>query len=333
MLQYLIVLLDDTSVSYCHYQNDRVKHNLIPIDVLKDGIKYAMLENLTIQFVYPEYSLPEEYNDIIDTIDHCKIVPSTSIDSKLRNEADVVVFSDWTGMQFYPFIQGQSYILRTSKLDFFDRFLFLKDVLSKVSRLNVVLTDIETFGEQDFKKYEEILTSLSSIVEQMFVDGKSPQLNLLTDRMVLSEMNNCNAGDNNITLAPDGKFYVCPAFYNLPTIDGHERTMGDICNKGYNIGNIYDGLDIKNPQLYKLAYAPICRNCDAYQCRRCVWLNRKTTCEVNTPSHEQCVVAHLERNASRKLLNSIRKHGSFLTEQEEIKEIDYIDPFEKRDEW
>lgn len=251
----------------------------------------------------------------------------------MRNEADVVVFSDWTGMQFYPFIQGQSYILRTSKLDFFDRFLFLKDVLSKVSRLNVVLTDIETFGEQDFKKYEEILTSLSSIVEQMFVDGKSPQLNLLTDRMVLSEMNNCNAGDNNITLAPDGKFYVCPAFYNLPTIDGHERTMGDICNKGYNIGNIYDGLDIKNPQLYKLAYAPICRNCDAYQCRRCVWLNRKTTCEVNTPSHEQCVVAHLERNASRKLLNSIRKHGSFLTEQEEIKEIDYIDPFEKRDEW
>ena len=333
MLQYLIILLDDTSVSYCHYQNDKVKHNLIPIDVLKDGIKYAMLENLTIQFVYPEYSLPEEYNDIIDTIDHCKIVPSTSIDSKLRNAADVVVFSDWTGMQFYPFIQGQSYILRTSKLDFFDRFLFLKDVLSKVSRLNVVLTDIETFDEQDFKKYEEILTSLSSIVEQMFVDGKSPQLNLLTDRMVLSEMNNCNAGENNITLAPDGKFYVCPAFYNLPTIDGHERTMGDICNKGYNIGNIYDGLDIKNPQLYKLAYAPICRNCDAYQCKRCILLNRKMTYEVNTPSHEQCVVAHLERNASRKLLNSIRKHGSFLTEQEGIKEIDYIDPFEKRDEW
>ncbi len=317
-------MLDDTSVSYCHYQNDKVKHNLIPIDVLKDGIKYAMLENLTIQFVYPEYSLPEEYNDIIDTIDHCKIVPSTSIDSKLRNEADVVVFSDWTGMQFYPFIQGQSYILRTSKLDFFDRFLFLKDVLSKVSKLNVVLTDIETFGEQDFKKYEEILTSLSSIVEQMFVDGKSPQLNLLTDRMVLAEMNNCNAGENNITLAPDGKFYVCPAFYNLPTIDGYERTMGDICNKGYNIGNIYDGLDIKNPQLYKLAYAPICRNCDAYQCKRCIWLNRKTTCEVNTPSHEQCVVAHLERNASRMLLNNIRKHGSFLPEREEIKVIDYL---------
>lgn len=333
MVQYLIVLLDDTSVSYCHYQNDKVKHNLIPINVLKDGIKYAMLENLTIQFVYPEYSLPNEYNDIIDTIDHCKIVPSTNTDSKLRNEADVVVFSDWTGMQFYPFIKGQSYILRTSKLDFFDRFFFLKDVLSNVSRLNIVLTDIETFVEQDCKKYNEVLTSLSSIVEQMFVDGKSPQLNLLTDRMVLSEMNNCNAGENNITLAPDGKFYICPAFYNLPIVSGKEKSLDEVCQKGYSIGSLKEGLDIKNQQLYKLNHAPICRNCDAYQCKRCIWLNRKTTNEVNTPSHEQCVVAHLERNASRDLLSDIRKHGTFLPEQEEIKEIDYMDPFEKRDEW
>lgn len=76
---------------------------------------------------------------------------------------------------------------------------------------------------------------------------------------------------------------------------------------------------------------PLCRNCDACQCKRCVWLNRKTTYELNTPSHEQCVVAHLERNASRELLAAIRKHGAFLPQQE-IKEIDYLDPFDKKDE-
>ena len=37
--RYLVVLLDDTSVSYCHYANDKVRHNLIPIDVLRQGIK------------------------------------------------------------------------------------------------------------------------------------------------------------------------------------------------------------------------------------------------------------------------------------------------------
>ena len=57
------------------------------------------------------------------------------------------------------------------------------------------------------------------------------------------------------------------------------------------------------------------------------------TLEVNTPSHEQCVLAHMERNASRELLQNIRKHGTFLPEQKEIKEIDYLDPFDKKDTW
>lgn len=333
MIQYLVILLDDTSTSYCHYENGKNASNVIPLDTLKKGIRYAMLENLTVQFVYSENVLPDGYGKVIDSIDHCKIVPSTYEDKTLRDEADVVVFSDWVGLDCYQYIQGQSYILRTSKKDFFDRYLFLKNVLEKTCRLNVVLTDVETFGDDDFDKYQTIITALSEKVEELFVQGKSPQLNLITDRMLLTEMNNCNAGISNITLAPDGNFYICPAFYNLPVIDGSEKTMDDVCHKSFSVGNIEDGLDIKNPQLYRLDHAPICRNCDAYQCKRCIWLNRKTTCEVNTPSHEQCVVSHLERNASRVLLNNIRKHGSFLPEKEEIKEIDYLDPFDKREEW
>lgn len=333
MIQYLVILLDDMSTSYCHYENDKTVSNVIPLDILKQGIRYAMLENLTVQFVYSENTLPDEYDEVIESIDHCKIVPSTYENRTSREEADVVVFSDWVGLNHYQYIQGQSYILRTSKADFFDRYLSLKNVLEKANRLNVVLTDIETFDNDDFDKYQIILKTLSEKVEELFVQGKSPQLNLLTDRMLLSGMNNCNAGVSNVTLAPDGNFYLCPAFYHSPTIDGKEKTMNDVCQKGFTIGNIGEELDIKNPQLYRLDHAPICRNCDAYQCRRCVWLNRKTTCEVNTPSHEQCVVAHLERNASRILLSNIRSHGNFIPEQGEIKEIDYLDPFEQRDEW
>ena len=58
-----------------------------------------------------------------------------------------------------------------------------------------------------------------------------------------------------------------------------------------------------------------------------MWLNLKTTCEINTPSHEQCVVAHLERNASKQMLANIREFGTFLPEKE-IKEINYLDPFD-----
>lgn len=333
MLQYLVILLDNTATSYCHYENLCHEKKLISIEDLKQGIFYGMKENLMIQFVYPDYELPQEYKNVINTIDHSDIVSSLCEDDELRKNADVIIYHDWNGIQFSSFDKDGIYTLRTSKEDLFDRYKLLKGIISSSLRLNVVITDIEKFTEEDFKKYKEVLEFLSDVLETCYVEGKSPQLNLLTDRMMLDGMNNCNAGNENITLAPDGKFYVCPAFYFSGKCDGNEQSLGEVCQKGYSIGSLKEGLDIKNPQLYKLDHAPICRKCDAYQCRRCVWLNRKTTCEVNTPSHEQCVVAHLERNTSRKLLNNIRKHGSFLSEHEEIKEIDYIDPFEKRNEW
>lgn len=307
MIQYLIILLDDTSVSYCHYENNKHRRKLIPLDVLKTGIRFGMMENLMIQYVYPDYELPKEYADVIESIDHSKIKP-------MADEADILVVSE-------PVADAVTVpvVWRLNKTRLFDAEKGICEMLTKTPRLNVVITDIDSFTDEDFERYKVLLERLSKYVEQLYSEGQAPQLNLLTDRMMLKEMNNCGAGDSCITLAPNGKFYICPAFY----YEDEEESVGDLEH----------GLDIKNQQLYKLSYAPICRHCDAYQCKRCVWMNRKTTLEVNTPSHEQCVVAHLERNASRDLLNNIRKHGSFLPEQEEIKEIDYLDPFDKRVEW
>jgi CXXX repeat peptide maturase len=150
---------------------------------------------------------------------------------------------------------------------------------------------------------------LSKTIEELYVSGKSPQFNLLSDRMYLDKMRNCEAGVKTITLAPDGKYYICPAFYYYGEKD-------------------VNPLEIKNPQLYKLEFAPICRRCDAFHCKRCVWLNKMTTLEVNTPSHEQCVISHIERNAAKSLLTAIRKHGTFLPQMPEIVDIDYLDPFD-----
>jgi len=313
MLQYLIILLDEASTPFCSLtpcpSPRRGERTLIPLDTLKQGIRFGMMENLMIQFVYPEGGLPEEYNQAVESIDHSKIKPT-------KDGADVWVMN---GLREITEPVDIPLVLRVDKEELFNNVDNVCGLLDKTPRLNIVLTDIETFTEEDFIAYKEVLGKLSKKIEQMYVAGKDPQLNLLTDRMMLSKMNNCGAGDTSITLAPNGKFYICPAFY-----------YEDETN---SIGDLEHGLDIKNKQLYKLEYAPICRHCDAYQCKRCVWLNRKTTLEVNTPSHEQCVVAHLERNVSRELLHNIRKHGSFLPEQEEIKEIDYLDPFDKRDTW
>ena len=311
MLKYLVIQLDDTSTSFCHYSVSKTERNPIPLDDLRNGILFAMKENLNIQFIYPDYTLPAEYGKVVESIDHVKIISSRCEDAALRDTADIVVFNGWSDIGSYSWDAEKAYVLRTAKTELFEKYAELDAVVGKIGRLNIVITDIETFKDGDFDSYKQVLTALSGNIEKRYIDGLSPQLNLLTDRMMLKTMNNCNAGDEVITLAPDGRFYVCPAFYY---------------EQAYSIGTPADGTEIKNPQLYKLAYAPICRHCDAYQCKRCVWLNRKTTLEVNTPSHEQCVAAHLERNESRRLLENIRKIGEFVPDIS-IPEIDYTDPF------
>lgn len=314
MIQYLVILLDDTSTSFCHYDNMRIERNLMTTDTLKSGILYGMKENLNIQFIYPDYKLPQEYDEIIETIDHIKIKPADICD-----DADVIVATGLNEIESLKPQTGISYVLRIHKEEIFRGSGIISKLVGKTDRLNIVLTDIESFSENDFEKYSEVLSSLSVSIEDEYIKGRSPQLNILTDRMMLDKMNNCGAGDTNITLAPDGKFYVCPAFYQS--------------DARFSVGSLEDGLKIKNPQLYRLNYAPLCRKCDAYQCRRCIWLNRKSTLEVNTPGHEQCVISHLERNASRELLQNIRRHGSFLPDKKEIKAIDYLDPFDIKEEW
>jgi CXXX repeat peptide maturase len=264
-----------------------------------------MKQNLTIQFIYPDYEIPQEYKNVIETIDHTKICPL----SLKEENADILCFENWGD---FSTNQDKVFVFRTSKDDLFANYERLIPVLENVNRLNIVLTDVDKFSESDFVSYKKALDKLREEIKNQYSKGKNLQVNILTDRILLDRMNNCNAGVENITLAPNGKFYICPAFY----LEDENDRAGDLAT----------GLSIRNAQLYKLEYAPICRKCDAFQCKRCVWLNRKTTNEVNTPSHEQCVVAHLERNASRQLLLELQKLGGLL--EKEIKEINYLDPFE-----
>lgn len=310
MLKYLIVLLDDTSTSYCHYENPKTEHKLISLQDLRAAILLAMKENLMVQFVYPDYKLPQEYEEIIEMTGYCKIMPVACCAG-----ADIIVWDYWENPEGRNMDRDKVYVLRTKKEDFFSHYEKVGKILIHVARLNIILTDVDTFTEADFDKYKSVLAELAFQLKGFYNEKTTPQFNLLTDRMLLDSMNNCNAGWENITLAPDGKFYVCPAFY--------------LSGEGYSIGDLDKGLDIRNPQLYCLSHAPLCRHCDAYQCKRCIWLNRKMTLEVNTPSHEQCVTAHLERNASRDLLQELRKSGCFL-QGREITEIDYLDPFDVR---
>lgn len=310
MLTHLIILLDDTSASYCHYEVTKKEHRLISLEDLKAGIIFAMKENLNIQFVYPNYELPAEYLEAIDNIDHTDIKPICQ-----ATEADVVVLDGWADM--VP--EGSTCIIRTCREELSGHLVTLREWLGKVARLNIVLTDVESFTDDDIEIYGNTLEAVADGIIEVLRQGRSIQVNLLTDRMMLTGMNNCNAGDNNVTLAPNGMFYLCPAFY----YEDEEQSVGDLNS----------GLAIRNQQLLRLDHAPICRVCDAYQCRRCIWMNGRLTGDMNTPSHQQCVVAHLERNASRELQLKLEKQGIRLSNSQPIEENKELDPFNIVNRW
>lgn len=313
MLKYLIIPLADDAVSFCHYSRKTSSSKLIPLETLRKAIVWGMKENLTIQFLFPDRLLPEEYIEEINSIDHATIVPSQCEDECLVRDADIVVFDSWPYLLQCQYNDRTSYVVRSRMSDFINNVQTLKNALSKADRIVVIITDIDTFPEQTTKQYKDTLEDLIPVILKEYGKGHVAQLNLLTDRLYLNDMNNCNAGFESITLAPDGRFYICPAFY----ASGWESE-----------GDLQSGLSIRNSQLFRIDHAPICRECDAYQCRRCVWLNRIRTLEVNTPGHIQCLVSHIERNASRTLMSELRKKGTFLPGVE-IPEIDYMDPFEK----
>lgn len=329
-LQYLVILLDDTSVAYCHTNNPLTERRLMSLETLRKAIRFGMKQNLMIQYVYPDYDLPEEYNTLIESIDHVKI----GRDVRVYNGVPAAVAS-------------KNAVLRLTTGEFIARQYDIAALLPQVERLNICLTDIETFRDEQTEEYKKALETLTKVVANLLTKqvadtehphfegaggvGSGVSLNILTDRLSLTEMHNCEAGIGNITVAPNGKFYLCPAFYYDERLGISNRMNHSTKDASRSVGDVDSGLNIPNKQLLQLDHAPLCRKCDAYHCHRCIWLNDRLTMDANTPSHQQCVLAHLERNASRELQQMLAAQG--LHTGNEIPEIDYLDPFDVREEW
>lgn len=325
-MQYLVILLDDTSVAYCHADNPLTERRLMPLDTLRKAIRFGMKQNLMIQYVYPDYDLPEEYNALIESIDHVKIGRDIPIYNTVPAHAE-----------------SKTIVLRLSIADFIAHKYDIAALLPQVQRINICLTDIASFRDEQAEDYQHALATLTQVIENLYkaqakqessefgAGEVAGQLSVLTDRLALNEMHNCGAGVTNITVAPNGRFYLCPAFYYDECQGLSNRMNHRTQDASRSVGDLDGGLCIPNPQLLQLDHAPLCRKCDAFHCHRCIWLNDRLTMDANTPSHQQCVIAHLERNASRDLQQRLIADGFRF--EHDIPAITYLDPFDVREEW
>ena len=312
-LEHIMILLDSAAPTFCYYETEKRSERIMPFEVLKGGIDLAAERSLGITAIYGRTPLPDEHCELLEPIPHIRILP---YDEKMYyNDEDLVVM-DISHHPSFPYgildREITHLIVNIPINRFNEMYVFIENNYRFFKRLSVIYKGLEQANESTLNAFRLSLQKLRPLLHNLLLREQLTEMGFVTDRMILNKMNNCNAGLSHITLAPDGNFYICPGFY-------YDRQS--------TAGSIKTDIHIPNRQLYEYSHAPVCEKCDCYQCKRCVYLNRRTTLEVNTPSHAQCVVSHHERNLSGFLLDKLQSRGRMLN-LPAIKPLYYLDPME-----
>lgn len=318
----LNILLSGDSPSICNYEipvgvngkNDR----MLPLDILEKFLSAAKSENYYVNFIYPNHEIDGAYRSLFDDAKFQVTKPYMG-ERLISGFHDGEVFVFKVGQPISEGFSCVNVILHLVK----NQLPSLRDYAEKlfshrILRINLVIDDLSLWKETDFALYEDVLLEINHVIIDSFKKSQRISLNVLTDRLMLSKMNNCNAGLEHITLGPDGKFYLCPAFYYRD----HPLAQ-DVLKLPDELNN-----------LLKLENAPICIKCDAYQCKRCYLYNLDHTEELNVPGEKQCVASHIEREVSGKLQRRFVDEGLMpYPNKNLIVELDYRDPLEIAKVW
>lgn len=302
--RYIQVMTSDKVTPHCNYRNINNMNNIMDNTTIDKAIKFGIDNGYEIAFLGQP---PKEFNfknpSIMYLVDesedkiHNKDQYITIYNNKVKKEEEVA---------------GNN-ILLISKDNLDNLYELIKKLIKNSERINVILQDTVDWTEKELMKYGIELDKVIRLIEGEYENENYVEVSVLTDRIYYERHQNCTNGFNTFTLAPNGKFYVCPAFY----FNNPKDSIGDL-DSGIETG-LKNQMDIKN--------SLICDNCDAYQCKACKFENKQATEEYLIPSKIQCLISTLERNKAKDLHESLKK----LDEKFEdvlISKIEYKDPME-----
>ncbi|MDE6607087.1 MAG: CXXX repeat peptide maturase, partial [Lachnospiraceae bacterium] len=309
---FMYFILSSECVNYCDFPSAAVKVFMKPKDFIK-GLEYAFYHFYQPVFVHSEDSEKwldgllhsEQYGELLSKELKRHIVRHIKkYESGAEGKNTLYVFDD--GDEIPDKDLHSPVILNIDAKNIVCLADRVRQILPFVSRININLIHVDY--SFDLTEYKKQLQQIENILLGYFKEGICKEIRQLTDRIFSKKMNNCFAGEKNITLAPDGKFYFCPAFYFDKNLDTDFE---------------------KSQKFTMLSKAPGCDSCDAYQCNRCVYKNCLGTGELNTPTKLQCTMAHLERKCSAELLERLKDQKIFHYESYQIPPLEYDDPLEQ----
>lgn len=301
--KYMLVMLQDDITPHCSYRNKKGTKNKMSMELIDRAMEFASENDFEIVFMGEKGETPIKnkgfYMSLVDS------------NSKEANKKSIVIYDNDVSKINK---NSDTCILLINKDNIENITVYIRNLSKDHIRINLVLEDIGNWKQKHIELYKEELNSLVEVIEKTYVDNQPLEVNVITDRINFNSHNECTAGSKTITLAPNGEFYICPAFYYDDVED--------------SIGSLEEGILNKDECLLSIENAPICRKCDAYQCKACRYLNKKLTEEYNVSPKIQCNISHYEREATRKLQSKLVKRR-LINAGSIIEKLEYVDPLDK----
>jgi CXXX repeat peptide maturase len=327
----LNVMLENDCATYCelddrfHCHPDSSK--TLNADIFGRIIDCAKSHDLHVNLLSGKNTaFLDRYELQLDGVSHTWLVPVAS--KRDRSDENVVYVANANEDEINQIPDGTQIAIIKYNSGQLDKLIpILHRAFTKhIARVNLALKDLIDLDERFIPQYRNALRELADYSAALMEQGDAVEVDMLTDRLFLREMNNCSAGETHMTVAPNGRVYPCPAFFhaqNVPFRQGipMDFDYGEFCG---------DALFPKqnNVHLFSLNHAPICQACDAYHCRRCCFLSWVKTLDVCVPSRIQCLKANCEREATRYLYEIMCKTGIPTRFGDMMKKLRYLDPLD-----
>ena len=268
--KYLYFILNEEGVAHCNYATSTSKFGSMDMETYNRGIRFAR-ENHMI----PVYlGNPKDYID--NSVEKYKLhIRIDYLSKKLEEINEIEYYIPIIDINNYTDIHNpyDTCILRVTanSVGYLDK--IIHRILEYVHRINVVKIDYQFWDENTINEYTFQLQRIPADVNK--------RINLSNDIDNLC----CKAGISEFTYAPDGKFYVCPAFYY---------------NGNLSIGDPESTIFVPDGELYTEAKSASCGSCSVKHCQRCYYLNYTAHGMVNYPSKKQCTLSKLETRCFNK---------------------------------
>lgn len=303
-LKYVYFIMSDKAPSFCNY-NSKIQTNLqMSEELVQKGLAFCLDNEALPIFLGTAPDCIKDSKKIYFEIDTVK-----KFNIPERGITVVKSFDSTVSTAIINYILDKSSIKRA-----------LNDVKKYyqigVLRINLFISDLQLWNEYEINEYDYVVNQLADFIADIYSKGNFRfQINILSDRLNMGddEYRDCAAGINSIALAPNGNFYICPGFY----FEGLK----------WNIGNIDSGVNFTQKDRLFRDRSPMCCDCKAMSCSRCLLNNEITTQELNVPSVQNCKINYIQTNAQLKLLQKLKDtmgdNYCFLANN--IQKLDYID--------